>query len=86
MNDTSIDIEARVARMMAAKTPVERIKMASSMFDTGRKLVEAGLRNKYGELSEAQMRGRVFVRMYGEDFSEQEIRKIAGKIPNMQLE
>lgn len=72
--------------MMAAKTPLERLRMASSMFDAGRMLVEAGLRNKYGALTEAQMRGRVFARMYSEDFSEDEIRKIAGKIPNMQLE
>jgi hypothetical protein len=86
MNDTSLDIEARVARMMASKTPRERLRMASSMFDTGRMLVEAGLRNKYGELTEAQIRGRVFVRMYGEDFSDEEIRKIAGKIPKMELE
>jgi hypothetical protein len=86
MNDTSIDIEARVDRMMAAKTPEERIRMASSMFDAARKLVEAGLRDQYGEMSEAQMRARVFERMYGEDFSEEEIRKIAGKIPNMQLD
>ena len=72
--------------MMAAKTPEERLKMASSMFDAGRKLVEAGLRDQYGQLSEAQMRARVFVRMYGEDFTEEEIKKIAGKIPNMRID
>ena len=86
MHDTSIDIEAQMSRMMASKTPQERLRMASSMFDAGRKLVEAGIRNKYGELTRAQMRARVFVRIYGEDFSEEEIKKIAGKIPNMQLE
>lgn len=86
MNDTSIDVESRMARMMDSKTPQDRLRMASSMFDTGRKLVEAGIRNKYGELTQAQMRARVFVRIYGEDFSEEEIKKIAGKIPNMQLE
>ena len=85
MNDTSVSIEARMARMMAEKTPGERLRMASSMFDLGRKLVETGLRDKYGELTEAQMRARVFVGMYGQDFSDEEIRKIAGKIPNMQL-
>jgi hypothetical protein len=75
-----------MARMMAAKTPIERLRMASSMFDAGKKLVEAGLREKYGELTEAQMRAKVFVSMYGEDFTEEEIKKIAGKIPNMQLD
>ena len=44
--------------------------------------MEVGIRNKYGELTRAQ----VFVRIYGVDFSEEEIKKIAGKIPNMQLE
>ena len=85
MNDTSIDIEARVARMMAAKTPEERLRMASSMFDTVRELVKMGLIDKNGALSEAQLRARVFVRLYGEDFSAEEIKKIAGRIPNMQL-
>jgi hypothetical protein len=75
-----------MARMMAEKSPQERLRMASSMFDAGRKLVEAGLRNENGDLTEAQMRARMFVRIYGEDFSEEEIKKIAGKIPNMQLE
>jgi len=72
--------------MMAGKPPLERLRMASSMFDAGRKLVEAGLRNENGDLTEAQMRARVFVRMYGEDFSGQEMKKIVGKIPNMQLD
>lgn len=86
MNDTSIEIEKRLAHKLALKTPVERLRMASSMFDAARKLVETGLRNKYGTLTEAQMRARVFVGMYRQDFSDEEIRKIAGKIPNMQLD
>jgi hypothetical protein len=85
MNDTSVDVEARMARMMSLKTPVERLQMACSMFDTGKKLVEAGIRQQYGMLNEAQMRARVFVKIYGEDFSKPEIKKILSNIPNMQL-
>ena len=86
MSDTPFNVEKRVDQMMAAKTPEERIRMASSMFDAGRKLLEAGLRGQYGELSAAQIRARVFAKMYGGDFTEEEIRKIAGKIPNMRLD
>jgi hypothetical protein len=86
MHDTSPEIEAKMARMMALKAPVERLRMASSMFDAGKKLVETGIRQQYGIINEAQMRALVFIRMYGEDFSKPEIKKIIGKIPNMQLE
>jgi hypothetical protein len=86
MNDTSPEIEARMARMMGLKTPIERMRMASSMFDAGKTLLEAGIRQQFGALNEAQMRTQVFIRMYGEDFSKPEIIKILSKIPNMQLD
>jgi len=72
--------------MMALKAPVERLRMASSMFDAGKKLVETGIRQQFGALNEAQMRAQVFIRMYGKEFSKSEIKKILDKIPNMQLD
>jgi len=55
------------------------------MFESARVLVKAGLRAKYGALTEAQMRGQVFLRVYGDCFSEAQIEKIVSSIPNMQL-
>jgi hypothetical protein len=56
------------------------------MFDAGKTLLEAGIRQQFGALNEAQMRAQVFKRIYGEDFSATEIKKILSKIPNMQLD
>jgi len=86
MSDTSVDIEKRLSRMIARRTPVERLKMVSSMFDSARKLMAAGLRLENGSLNEAQLRTRIFLRLYGECYSQEEIERIVKCIPNMQLD
>lgn len=86
MLDTSPDIEARVAKMMAERTPTERMRMASSMFQTAKTLMTVGLLQEDPSLNEAQIRARIFVRMYGDCFSREEIGKIMKSIPNMQLD
>ena len=86
MRDTSPDIEARVARMMAERTPTERMRMAFSMFNTAKELITAGLLRENPSLNEAQLRARIFVRMYGDCFSREEIERIVKSIPNMQLD
>ena len=63
----------------------ERLRMASSMFDAGRRLAEAGLRAENKSLTEAQLRARLFMRFYGSDFSDTEIKEIMAHMPNMQL-
>jgi hypothetical protein len=84
MNDTSPDIEKRMAEMMASRTPAERLRMASSMFDTAKILMEAGIRQENPSLSEAQIRARIFVRFYGDCYSKKEIVKIMKHLHNMQ--
>jgi len=84
MHDTPVDIEQRMAQMMARRTPAERLRMASSMFDFGRNLVIAGLKREYPALNEAQLRTRMFLRLYSDDFTHIEIKRIIKRIPNMQ--
>lgn len=86
MHDTSEDIEKRLAFMMFQRTPVERLRMASSMFNSVKKLIAAGLYREHGPLTEAQLRARIFVRLYREDFSDAEIEKIMKHLPDMQWE
>ncbi|MBN2210759.1 MAG: hypothetical protein JW709_05120 [Sedimentisphaerales bacterium] len=85
MNDTTSDMEKRMAAMMAARSPAERLRMASDMFDAGRELLRAGLKNHNPLITEDQLRTQVFLRLYGDDFSPEEIRRIASCLPNMQL-
>ena len=86
MSDTSLNIEKRMAQMIALRTPLERLRMASSMFDMGRKLMKAGLQNENGLLNEAQLRTQMFLKLYGESFTNAEIKRIVNTIPNMQLD
>jgi hypothetical protein len=86
MDDTPPDIEKRMAAMMAARTPTERLRMASSMFDAGRELMKAGLLHELGPLNEAQLRAQMFMRMYSDCFTQSEIDRIMSTIPNMQLD
>ena len=86
MTDTSVSIEKRMALMFASRTPVERLRMASSMFDSGKKLMKAGLQNGKVSLNEAQLRAQMFLRLYGDCFTSTEIERIVNTIPNMQLD
>jgi hypothetical protein len=86
MNDTAASIEIRRDRMIASRTPEERLRMASGMFDAARALAEVGLRRQYGSLSRAQMRARMLLRFYGECFTAAEIADLMRALPDMQLD
>ena len=86
MSDTSSSIEKRIALMIASRTPLDRLRMASSMFDAGKKLMKAGLQNENGLISDAQLRAQMFLKLYGDSFTPAEIKRIINAIPNMQLD
>ncbi len=86
MSDTPPRIEQRYKEMLLSRTPSERLKMASRMYDSGRKLVISGIQNGRQPLNASQLRGQLFLRMYGSDFTATERERIINKIPNMQLE
>jgi len=69
-----------------SRTPLERLTMASRMYDSGRKLVISGIQNDGQQLSPSQLRGRLFLRMYGGDFAPAQRNRIITSIPNMQLD
>lgn len=83
MNDTTSSIEIRMAQMIASRTPLERLKMASSMYDSAKALMRASLKSKDDSLSEAQIRTKIFLRIYGDCYTHSEIHRIVKAIPNM---
>ena len=85
MYDTSPEMEARMLNMLAQKTPEERLRMACSMLAAAKLLVRSGIMHENPDLTEAQIRGRLFLRLYGDDFSEEEILRIVAKMPNMEI-
>ena len=86
MNDTQAKIEQRYKEMLMYKTPLERLKMASRMYDSARKLVIAGILKERQHSTPSQLRAQLFLRMYGNDFTAAERERIIKKIPNMQLD
>jgi hypothetical protein len=56
-------------------TPEERLAMACRMFATAKALVRAAILNK-GPVPPEEVRGLLFLRLYGEDFSEADRAKI----------
>jgi hypothetical protein len=64
MNDTSPEIAAMVAERHRRMTPEERMRIASSMFDTARAIVESSLPPN---LSRRERRLAYARRMYGSE-------------------
>jgi hypothetical protein len=86
MYDTPPEIEERMIQLISRKTPTERLRMVSSMYDFAKKLVIAGLLLENKNLNEAQLRTRTFIRMYSDCFTREQIERIVKRIPNMQLD
>ena len=86
MDDTQATIEQRYKEMLLSRSPLERLKMASRMYDSGRKLVISGILKGRQHLDTSRLRAQLFLRMYGNDFTAADREKIIKKIPNMQLD
>ena len=84
MDNTSAKIEQRYKEMILYRSPLERLKMASRMYDSGRKLVISGILKGVPHLDTSRLRAQLFLRMYGDDFTATERERIIKKIPNMQ--
>ena len=76
MHDTTWSIEDRMTRMMALKSPAERLSMAGSMFDASKKLMTAGLLKENPGLSGARLRKGMFRRLYGDCYTESEMLRV----------
>jgi hypothetical protein len=86
MSDTPTQVQLRYKKMLMSRTPTERLRMVSRMYDSGRKLVIAGIQNGRQQLNVSQLRGQLFLRMYGSDFTAADNKRIINRIPNMQIE
>jgi hypothetical protein len=86
MSDVPEQVEQRYKEMLLSRTPLERLRMASRMYDSGRKLVISGIKDGKHPLTASQLRGKVFLRMYGIDFTVDERNRIIHRIPNMELD
>jgi hypothetical protein len=73
VNDTPPDVDELYRRMLLRRSPVERLCMACRMFSSARALVRAGIPATSG----AQMRRRMFLRLYAADMPDDRLRERA---------
>ena len=86
MHDTSTKIKQIYNEMLLSKSPLERLRMASRMHDSAKRLAKSGLLMEKQHLDPSKLRGELFLRIYGNDFSVTDRERIMEKLPNMQLD
>ena len=77
MNDTSPEAKKIQDELFAKLSGEERLLMGLEMFETARKIV---LSSFPPNLSENEIRKRLFLRFYGNDFSEEEKERILANL------
>jgi hypothetical protein len=70
MKDTYNDSEIAFARRFIAVKPIDRLRMVSDMFESAKRLIAASVRETEPDISESELRVRVFNRLYADDFDE----------------
>lgn len=69
MNDTRPEMEKRMYDMMRVKSGQERLKMGCSMNQTSRYLVKRRILELHPNISELELRKKLFLIYYGDEFN-----------------
>lgn len=80
MRDTSPAMEEIMREMIRKKTPQERLKMGSSMYDTSRHFIVRAILEEKPNISESELRKEIFLKFYKDDFPPEELMKIANHL------
>jgi hypothetical protein len=80
MNDTSPEMAERFRRVLRECSGSDRVRMVSDMFETARALVIANIKAQQPEISDADLRARVFRRFYATDFTPEDLASIVNRL------
>lgn len=80
MNDTTPRAAALYQAMLLARTPEQRMQMASSAFDSARAIVLASIRAQFPSLDEREVRVQLFLRTYGPDLPRRRVEQVVEQI------
>lgn len=64
------DTESVFALRFASVAPIDRLRMTSGMFDSAKRLTAASVRSAEPEITDGELRVRIFDRLYSDDFDE----------------
>lgn len=78
-DDTTPRAAALFHELMMRKSPQERVRMASSMFETARRIALSSIRLQHPGISPAEERVQLFLRFYEADLTPAQVeRYVAG--------
>jgi hypothetical protein len=78
-DDTTPRAAALFHELMMRKSPQERVRMASSMFETARRIVLSSIRQNHPGISPTEERVQLFLRFYEADLTPAQVeRYVAG--------
>jgi len=80
VNDTPAHVEQLYRDMLMSRSGAERLRMACGMFETAKALIRASLEAPAGLADSADMRVRLFYRIYGGDFDARTAARIAAHL------
>lgn len=80
MTNTPDAVERLFRELMMRRSGDERLRMGCAMFEGAKRLVRAGLGDPEGRDDSAEMRARLFVRIYGPDFAPATRDRIAARL------
>jgi hypothetical protein len=78
-SDTSPEVEAWLLAQYMKRSPAERIRMASGMFDDAMTIVRAGIMMS-GVTDPTEIRVQVFLRFYGRDLDEEMCQEVVRRL------
>ncbi len=77
MTDTPEEIKKQMRLMLKQKSPYERLKMASSMFNSAKRLVISGIMKENPTINEKDLKTKLLQRFYSKDLTEETLTKIS---------
>ena len=76
MSNDSLEASKQFQRLIMLKTPEERLRMGCSMFDTAKAMARSSILAQFPDISSGDMKKKIFLKFYGEEFSEVQRQKI----------
>ena len=80
MSDTPLDIRRLQGQIVLGKPLQERLRMVFEMMEGGQQMVAERLLRLHPEWSDAKLKAAVFERIYRDDFSADEMKRIVESI------
>jgi hypothetical protein len=80
MSDTTRAVADRYRALMLEQSAAFRLHMACEMFDAARQLMIAGIKTEDPDISDGELRVRIFKRTYGREFTTEEQARIVARL------